>query len=813
MCAPDRPPAEKIRLMSRSSSRSTPFFRISRPPLLGIFLLLLVSPLRGESPLPSLALPVESPMPREAGHRQTVAIPIARLGEARAELAKRLEQVRMSIDSFHRNTSAAPPPEGLVMERVVLKWIDSLYVQRIAANERIVQLQKEMKKLEDQVGDLPDRSVHASGLENEPSRSFLLLDDWEDQLSAQRDRARAFQFELQIAHGLVETARAKFDTSEAERRKTREAMELAGNRSTSGPLVRQYGLAQLKSHAAAEAVQKSIADVTILQLQHAIATMRSKRLQEKVVHLRQTAIFSPQDLQRKIKRVAQVETSLRQELVRVQSRLQSTNQKWNQVSQQLKNTATPDHTLVEEAKAWKLAYEVTQEKISLLNQVLQEIGLVRVCWRYRYEVFNHLVSLEVMRSWAEKAEMARTRFKKFRQLLELHVDARRGDLAQLRKELMGLDETIPDHERVRRWLDKQVTEFQQLLTAYDSQLVLIKAADRLVGRFARELQVELAPSSYRQWLATGQQWFVACWNYEITSIDDSPITVSKVIRGLILLLVGYYLARTLSRLLGRRILPRLGLNGSACTAFQTVAFYLMLACAGFVALEIIHLPLTVFAFMGGAVAIGIGFGSQNVLNNFMSGLILLAERPIRVGDLIDIDGLMGTIEHVGARSTRVRTGSNLEIIVPNSKFLENNVTNWTLSDAQIRISVQVGVAYGSSTSQVSRLLEQVLTAHDTILQYPAPIVLFKEFGDNSLNFEAHFWIHMRTEMEGQIVESEVRHAIDCQFEKAGIVIAYPQRDVHLDMSAPLEVHLRDPRRVERAIEGRSSPRAVMADAA
>jgi len=180
---------------------------------------------------------------------------------------------------------------------------------------------------------------------------------------------------------------------------------------------------------------------------------------------------------------------------------------------------------------------------------------------------------------------------------------------------------------------------------------------------------------------------------------------------------------------------------------------------------------------------------------------------------IDIDGLMGTIEHVGARSTRVRTGSNLEIIVPNSKFLENNVTNWTLSDAQIRISVQVGVAYGSSTSQVSRLLEQVLTAHDTILQYPAPIVLFKEFGDNSLNFEAHFWIHMRTEMEGQIVESEVRHAIDCQFEKAGIVIAYPQRDVHLDMSAPLEVHLRDPRRVERAIEGRSSPRAVMADAA
>ena len=121
------------------------------------------------------------------------------------------------------------------------------------------------------------------------------------------------------------------------------------------------------------------------------------------------------------------------------------------------------------------------------------------------------------------------------------------------------------------------------------------------------------------------------------------------------------------------------------------------------ALELIHLPLTVFAFMGGAVAIGVGFGSQNVLNNFMSGLILLAERPIRVGDLVDIDGLYGTIEHVGARSTRVKTGSNLEIIVPNSKFLENNVTNWTLSDARIRVSVQVGVAYGTPTGKVSRV--------------------------------------------------------------------------------------------------------------
>jgi len=777
-----------------------------------VFLLLLISPLRGQSPLASLPSSSGATPPRAANLQQTAATPVARLAEMRTELAGRLARVQAAIESFHKNTPTAPPPEDQVVELELLKWIDSLVVQRLAADTRIVQLQQEKKKLAEPVDALPDRSVHFGESSKDPARSFLLLDNQEDQLCTEQDRVQAFQFELQIAEGLVKTARAKYDTAEAERRKAREAVEVAGGGTVSRVLARQHALAQLRSRAAAEAMQKNRADVTILQLQSEIACLRADRLKEQVARLRQSAVFTPQDLQQKTRQVTQIETGLRQELIRVQAQLQTANQQKNKIVQELKNTTAPEHALMEQAKAWKLACDVGQEKVSLLNQVLQEIGLVRVCWRYRYEVANHQVSAEVMQQWNKKGQLARERFKKFEQLLELHLDGRRTDLAQLRKEMIGLDTVDHTHDHVRRWLEKQMRDLQQLLTAYESQLVLIKAADRLVERFAHELQGELAPSPTRQWLSTGKQWLEFSWNYELTSIDDSPITVSKVIRGLILLLTGYYLARTLSRLLGRRILPRFGLTGSACMAFQTVAFYLMLACAGFVVLELIHLPLTVFAFMGGAIAIGVGFGSQNVLNNFMSGLILLAERPIRVGDLIDIDGLTGTIEHVGARSTRVKTGSNLEMIVPNSKFLENNVTNWTLSDARIRMSVQVGVAYGSPTDRVSRLLKQVVTEHDKTLKYPEPVILFKEFGDNALNFVAHFWICMRTEMEGQVVESEVRHAIDRQFEQEGIVIAYPQRDVHLDMSTPVEVNVRGIRPLEQA-QQESPAHPTMADAA
>ena len=180
-----------------------------------------------------------------------------------------------------------------------------------------------------------------------------------------------------------------------------------------------------------------------------------------------------------------------------------------------------------------------------------------------------------------------------------------------------------------------------------------------------------------------------------------------------------------------------------------------------------------------------------MLNNFISGLILLAERPIRVGDLVDIDGLYGTIERVGPRSTRVKTGSNLEIIVPNSKFLENNVTNWTLSDTRIRTMVSVGVAYGSPTRETSRLLHQAVTEHPNVLSDPEPIVLFREFGDNALMFEVHFWIRMRTVMQGQKIESEIRHTLDTLLSEANITIAFPQRDIHIDTTKPIEISLRD----------------------
>jgi small-conductance mechanosensitive channel len=199
--------------------------------------------------------------------------------------------------------------------------------------------------------------------------------------------------------------------------------------------------------------------------------------------------------------------------------------------------------------------------------------------------------------------------------------------------------------------------------------------------------------------------------------------------------------------------------------------------------------LTLFTFLGGAVAIGVGFGAQNLINNFISGFIIMAEQPIKIGDLIEIEGTFAMVEEIGARCTRIRTGANVHILVPNSSFLEKNIINWTLSDKEVRAQVTIGIVYGSPVREAERIILEVANEHKRVKKHPKPFVLFNDFGDNALIFDLYFWIRMERIMDRRIVESEIRFRIDELFREAGIVIAFPQRDVHLDIQKPLKFHM------------------------
>ncbi|MBT4162873.1 MAG: mechanosensitive ion channel [Gammaproteobacteria bacterium] len=203
-------------------------------------------------------------------------------------------------------------------------------------------------------------------------------------------------------------------------------------------------------------------------------------------------------------------------------------------------------------------------------------------------------------------------------------------------------------------------------------------------------------------------------------------------------------------------------------------------------LDLINVPLTAFAFVSGAVAIGVGFGAQNIINNFISGWILIWERPIRIDDYIELGGTIGTVEQINTRSTRVRRVDGVHILVPNSKLLEETVVNWTLVDNLLRNIVRVGVQYGSDVEKVRELMTATAESHSLVLDDPNPEVIFDDFGDNALIFDLYFWVHSSGERGGRQIRSDIRFSLDKAFQEAGIVIAFPQRDIHLDGAIRIE---------------------------
>jgi len=353
-----------------------------------------------------------------------------------------------------------------------------------------------------------------------------------------------------------------------------------------------------------------------------------------------------------------------------------------------------------------------------------------------------------------------------------------------------IDEAMVDAYRQRKALyERMQTEINQvqLLLLRWEQEVLAKDHDVPRGERIKDLVVRL----------TGQA--AEIWNLEVFTVKDtimvegrevtgsSSITVGKLITVILILTLGLWIASLASSRISLLLRKRFEMSKTAATLLERGLYILSVIVLMLLALDIVNIPLTVFAFMGGALAIGIGFGAQTLINNFISGLILLIERPISLGDLVEVEGVRGRVGNIGARCSRIRRADGIDMLVPNSAFLEKNVTNLTLTDTKLRVSIKVGVAYGSPLREVSHLLEQAMEEHGKVLKDPAPLILFEDFGDNALMFAMDFWVNVTTQTDFRVVASDLRFMIERLFREAGIVIAYPQRDVHLDQTRPLEI--------------------------
>jgi small-conductance mechanosensitive channel len=266
---------------------------------------------------------------------------------------------------------------------------------------------------------------------------------------------------------------------------------------------------------------------------------------------------------------------------------------------------------------------------------------------------------------------------------------------------------------------------------------------------------------------------------ELFTLANYTFSLGELLTVPLFLFGGIWLTKFLAKTLTNRLIKR-GISADIVHLIKRIIYIIALVVLVITTLDLLNVPITAFAFLSGAVAIGFGFGAQNIINNFISGWILMWERPIRIGDFLEVDGARGRVEAINTRSTRIRRVDGVHMLIPNSKLLENTVVNWTLIDQLTRTSVRVGVAYGSDCHLVKDLIEQAVKSEIDVLNEPEPIVIFDDFGDNSLIFETFFWINATVERDLRKIRSNIRFRIDASFKEHNIVIAFPQRDMHVD---------------------------------
>jgi potassium efflux system protein len=261
------------------------------------------------------------------------------------------------------------------------------------------------------------------------------------------------------------------------------------------------------------------------------------------------------------------------------------------------------------------------------------------------------------------------------------------------------------------------------------------------------------------------------------AFGDIGISLGGILAFGISIYATFLISRAVRFVLEEDVLPRASLPRGVPYALSTAAHYVILFVGFLLAVSAVGFDLSRFALMAGALGVGIGIGLQDVVNNFVSGLILLFERPIQTGDTVEVGGVMGEVRRIGLRSSTVRTWDGAEVVIPNARFVSDQFVNWTLSDRQRRMTISVGVKYGTDPERVLEILLERANSHPDVLETPSPVALFNGFGDSSLDFEVRAWT-LRADSWRQ-VQSEITIFIDSALKEAGIEIPFPQRDLHL----------------------------------
>jgi len=651
-----------------------------------------------------------------------------------------------------------------------------------------------------------------AGFPQPPPYPIIMVDGLMDAVLNAREKWRGLSANMEILGRQVSQYRESAKQAQEMERLEMDGLERDQSSGTLSTILWQKELILLRTRNADAMAALMALRHEVLGERLNIAGVELELLERQLVEAGKRMVFSRADLEKKLASLKLNNATFEQEMESALARNARSNRALAQSKQALESFNL-SHAKDNTAKTARLHSELEARQRAALAWVESS--------RFETEVVSALMIINKSASalWEQR----------FTAVTGTDSGKRRAILAEFRSSL----------ERLEPWLEFAKQQLEMYQAAEQEQKIRLAAvtgqgplrAAELDILAAKQLQRELAErqkavilqadTERRSWveaieriqqtrtitdrakdlLRSFPDLFRAVWHFELFSIEDSVevagqkvvtsrgVTVGKSVGALLIFIVGYLTAVFLGRRAQIAMVSRFGIGVHQANVIRRWLMALTIFILLIITLNIARIPLTVFAFLGGALVIGVGFGTQTVIKNFISGILILLERNVKVGDTIDVDGVVGRVVTVDTRASTILGFDGVETVIPNSIFLENKVTNWTHTNSRLRRIVRVGVAYGSKATQVRDLLVECGSEHGLILKDPPPQAFFEDFGDNALIFALYFWIDYGAEGNPLQVASDLRFMIYKRFTDEHIVFAFPQRDLHLDSADPLRIEL------------------------
>jgi len=710
-----------------------------------------------------------------------------------AELEAKLQSVKEQIDEVKQpETESVRLQYGISEDELnkyaqLLEETEAVIQQQITAIKKQASLQQLQKRMENVLSSPQNLAVPLL-----PPYSLSVLDEYLDEQEAQNLLDETAELAREVAQKNLEDAQLNYDKAEQNLRKIKEDADAQVGKENQVVYEFTKIVAQLEFDLAEAALNLNQVYLQNAETEVNLNKQQSSILKNQTELIRANLEYDEEDLQEKLKNTETIRQQHNERIQSLASEQQEVEAKWLKAQEQFdsikdrdENTKLIAKAWLDEREAWKNTY---QQALVQTENIFRLLSYGDEIWHRRYALLQGNYNPNQLVEWLQELESSQKNIDRLSSLVSSAQNNLPAQILALQVTLSQKKDSLPA-EAINHMLSqlKAMEKLSANNLEYISKLQIIK---KFESRYIDEIHEKRKNIRFIDLVKGVALEMNKKLEFELYVIDDQSITIRKIILALFILFVGLFLAKLFSRFVMNRLMAKTQLDESAKAAIHKVTFFILTIILVLYALHTVNIPLTILALLGGAVAIGVGFGSQNLINNFISGFILMFERPIKIDDVIEIDNIIGRVQHIGTRCTQIRTQANLNILVPNSSLLEKNIINWTLSDDVVRCNISVGVAYGSSTRDTVKALERAVEEHELILKKPEPIIVFKDFGDNALIFEVYFWIRLG---KGRMVkiqtESNVRFLIEKHLREADIVVAFPQRDVHMDTSKPLDLRI------------------------